>query len=176
MPDCPDFRATITPDELRVIDWGPWLVDGGPLAEAFRGRARKGVSIADLTVVRERDDVEDAPVAELIVAFHAGDTPAARAQLAGWAATVGYRRIWLPQDVRELDPAAGGAARTRCTCCRKKWANDEARFWLAVRAAGRFPALCPLCGSDLPQWRVRQETQAKSDPRPTAKNGRTRCT
>jgi hypothetical protein len=174
MPECPDFRATITPGELRVIDWGPWLVDSGPLAEAFRGRARKGVSIADLTVVR--DDGEDAPVAEVIVAFRAGDTAAARGQLAAWAATVGYRRIWLPGDVRELIPDAGGFARTRCSCCAKRWATGETEFWLAVRAAGRFPAICPLCGSDLPQWRVRQDRPRPADPRPTAKNGRTRCT
>lgn len=144
--DNPDFRATIHRGRIRIVDWGPWLADSGPMGMLLT-RLHNAVSIADLTVLRDGDTAT-----EVVATFCHGDTPEARAVLTRWAASVGYQRIWLPDHVADLDPAAGGTASTRCTCCRATWADSDADFWLSVRRTGRFPTLCPICGSDLPQW------------------------
>jgi hypothetical protein len=143
----PDFRATIRSAQVRVVDWGPHLARSGPLQTLLHARGRAGIALVDLTVVREEDLAD-----ELIAEFLAGDRPAHREALVRWAATVGYRRAWLPGEVVELEPCAGGAATTACTGCRARLTDADQRFWLGVRRAGRFPAICPLCGCDLPQW------------------------
>jgi hypothetical protein len=88
------------------------------------------------------------------VQFLAGDGPPARAAIARWARDVGYRRLWLPGDVLELPGPAELTAETRCSGCAARFADGAPGFWSGVRASGRFPAICPLCGGDLPQWRV----------------------
>src|SRR5436190_17930977 len=97
MPDSPDFRLAIRRDAVLAIDWHPWLVDGGPMTTMLRERARAGVAIADLTVIRE-DDV----AAEAVIRFLAGDRPETRQAIAGWAKDIGYRRLWLPGEVVDL--------------------------------------------------------------------------
>lgn len=144
----PDFRAVVRAGTVRLAEWYPYLADGGPMGNLLRLRARAKVAVADLTVLRDADGLAD----ELVVTFHAGDTPAARATLLGWAATLGYRRAWLPDEVVGLDPCGGGTARTRCDACRMEWVDGAPEFWLAARHSGRFPLGCPLCGHDLPQW------------------------
>jgi hypothetical protein len=143
----PDFRATVRHSRIRLVDWAPFLARSGPMQTLLHARGRAGVAIVDLTVLWE-----DELAGELIVDFLAGDAPGPREALAEWASLVGYRRVWLPGEVRELEPAAGGVARTTCTGCRARLSDGEAGFWLMVRRAGRFPTMCPLCGSDLPQW------------------------
>jgi hypothetical protein len=145
----PDFRATVRRDgSIRLVDWGPWLVAGGPLYTLLDARARAGVAIADLTIVRD-----DAGVAvELVVGFRCGDSLAHRAALCAWAARVGYRRAWFDGHVEDLEPAPGGAAQTRCTGCGTRLVDADASFWDFVRRRGAFPTACVLCGSDLPQW------------------------
>ena len=158
----PDFRATVRRDgSVRLVDWGPWLVTGGPLYTLLDARARAGVAIADLTIVRD-----DAGVAvELVVGFRCGDSPAHRAALCAWAARVGYRRVWFDGHVEDLDPAPGGAAQTRCTGCGTRLVDADASFWDFVRRHGAFPTACMLCGSDLPQWTpARQAGAAACDP------------
>src|SRR5436190_10176833 len=86
MPDTPDFRLTIRRDAVLAIDWHPWLVDGGPMTVMLRERARAGVALADLTVIRE-DDV----AAEAVIRFLAGDRPQTRATITRWVEEVGYR-------------------------------------------------------------------------------------
>ena len=62
----PDFRATVRRDgSVRLVDWGPWLAAGGPLYTLLEGRARAGVAIADLTVIRDEQQV----AIEVIVDF-----------------------------------------------------------------------------------------------------------
>ncbi len=89
--------------------------------------------------------------------FLTGDSPGARHALGGWAREVGYRRVWLPDDVVELPGPAPveEVADVRCTGCRGVLCDTGEHFWEHVRASGRFPTACPLCGCDLPQWRVR---------------------
>lgn len=147
MPDdCPDFRATVHRGHVHLVDWGPWLADSGPMGMLL-ARLRNGVAIADLSVLRDGDNA-----AEVMVNFAHGDTPLARSTLLHWAASVGYRRVWLPDAVVDLDVIAGGTATTRCTSCRARWEDSDTEFWLSVRRTGRFPTVCPICGSGLPQW------------------------
>ena len=130
-----------------LVDWTPWLATSGPLNTLLQERGRAGVAIADLDVLREAGEA-----AELVVRFLAGDRPAARAALARLARDAGYRRLWLPDRVVELPAWHPGRALTRCSGCRATLTDGEPAFWARVRASGCFPTVCPLCGSDLPQW------------------------
>jgi hypothetical protein len=172
MPEPPDFRLTVHRRKVLAIDWHPWLVSGGPMTTMLRERGRAGVAIADLTVVHE-----DEVAAEAIVRFLAGDRPAARATIATWATDVGYRRLWLPGDVVELPGPDERLAETRCNGCCARLCDEGPEFWHHVRAVGRFPAGCPLCGADLPQWRVRQTSPPANDPdlMTATRSGRTSC-
>jgi hypothetical protein len=155
----PDFRATVHSTRVRLVDWAPYLARAGPLQTLLHARGRAGFAIADLTVLRD-DDV----AGELIVDFIAGDAPAHRDALAAWAATVGYRRVWMPGEIRELEPCAGGMATTTCTGCRARLTDADPGFWLMVRRSGRFPAACPLCGCDLPQWSTMSDRAGAERP------------
>ena len=150
----PDFRATIRRDVVRLVDWHPYLRAAGPMGELARARGRAGTALADVTLVRD-DDGE--PPSEALATFLAGDSPAARDALEAWAGSVGLPRLWFPDTLVALDPAAcghGGEASTVCTGCRARWTDGRPDFWLGVRRAAKFPVACPLCGSDLPQWRA----------------------
>lgn len=155
----PDFRITLLPDgSVRLVDWGLWLTSGGPLYTLLHARGRAGMGVADLTVLRD----DDGAAVELIAEFRTGGGRGRhRAALLAWAATVGYRRVWLTGEVVELEPCPGGPAQTRCTGCQVRLVDDGACFWEFVRNQGAFPATCVLCGSDLPQW----TSLAGRDPR-----------
>ena len=172
MSEPPDFRLTVHRRKLLAIDWHPWLVSGGPMTAMLQERGRAGVAIADVSVVHE-----DEVATEAIVRFLAGDGPAARDAIATWAGDVGYRRLWLPGDVVELPGPTEGMADTRCNGCCARLCDDGPEFWGHVRAVGRFPAGCPLCGADLPQWRVRQTSAPADDPSlmPATRSRRTSC-
>ncbi len=145
----PDLRATVRPDgTVRLVPWGPALVSGGPLLAMLRARAPRGLVVADLTI--ERADPEE-EVTEVSVAFLVGDE---RDALASWAASVGYLRIWFPDEIVDLEPAPPTVARVRCTGCRTAMEDGTPEFWAHVRLVGAFPSMCVLCGSDLPQWTV----------------------
>src|SRR3954453_1149265 len=159
MPDFPDFRLTVRRDTVLAIDWHPFLVSGGPMTAMLHSRGRAGVAIADLTVIHE-----DESVAEAVVRFLTGDRPRARAAITRWARDVGYRRLWLPGEVVELPGPAEARAETRCSGCGVRLYDDGPDFWDHVREAGRFPAACPLCGADPPQWRGGQEPPAAGGP------------
>ncbi len=156
----PDFRATIARGSVRLVDWTPWLATSGPLNTLLQERGRAGVAIADLDVIREDDEAT-----ELVVRFLAGDRPAARAALRRHARDAGYRRLWLPDQVLDLPAWRPGRASTRCSGCRATLTDGEPGFWAAVRSSGCFPTVCPLCGSDLPQWC--QIPPPDDDPSPT---------
>ena len=152
--DNPDFRATVVGGRLTIVSWHPHLIgSGGPCNTHHRERDRNGIGIADLTVIREPN-----AQLELIAKFLCGGHRAVvRDAIVGWAQSLGYRRVWLPDEVVDLDGAdASGAkgARTRCPTCRTRWEDDDLDFWLNVRRWGNFPLSCPLCGCDLPQWEI----------------------
>jgi hypothetical protein len=151
--ESPELRATVRGDRVRMIDRVPWLVEGGPMWTLMEDRGRAGVAIADVAVLRD----DDGRVDEAVVHFLTGDSPGARGALRDWAGRVGYRRVWLPDDVVELPGPAPDdqVADVRCTGCRVLLCDTGGQFWGHVRSAGRFPTACPLCGCDLPQWRVR---------------------
>ena len=150
----PDFRATIAGGRLTLVRWHPQLMASwGPATAHFRSRDREGVGVADLTVVRE----PEVPL-ELIVKFlSGGDRADVRETIVRWAASLGYGRVWLPDDLLDL---AGevitptGPASTQCSACQARWEDGDPEFWLAARSWGNFPLSCPLCGADLPQWEV----------------------
>src|SRR4051794_23573248 len=172
MPEPPDFRVTVHRRKVLAIDWHPWLVSGGPMTTMLQERGRAGVAIADLTVVQE-----DEVATEAIVRFLTGDRPAARETITTWAGDVGYRRLWLPGEVVELPGPSESMAETRCNGCCAGLCDDGPEFWGHVRAVGRFPAGCPLCGADLPQWRVCQIAPGTSDQgsMATTTSRRARC-
>src|SRR3954452_6400919 len=156
MPESPDFRLTVRRRTVLAIDWHPWLVGGGPVTTMLQERGRVGVAIADVTVVHE-----DGVAVEAIVRELTGD---GRGEIKQWARDVGYRRLWLRGEVVELPGPHEAPAETRCNGCAVRLCDDGPEFWRHVRAVGRFPAGCPLCGADLPQWRVCQTAPGKSDP------------
>lgn len=158
VPDCPDFRLTIRRSSLLAVDWQPWLVSGGPMTTMLYARGRAGVALADVTVIRDGD-----VAAEAVVHFLAGDRPAARSTIQAWAGDVGYRRLWLPDTVVELPGPGEGHADTRCRSCGVHLCDASGGFWQQVRRAGRFPAACPLCGAEMPQWRVHRGTAPGED-------------
>jgi hypothetical protein len=151
MVDRPDLRVTVRGATIRAVEWSPWLASGGPIGMLLAARGRAGVAIADVAVTRE-----DGVAVEAIVRFLAGDREPARDALAMWARDVGYRRLWLPDETVELPGPAEGLAETRCGGCGGRFVDGDPGFWAVVRSTGCFPTLCPLCGGDLPQWRVRQ--------------------
>jgi hypothetical protein len=150
-PKSPTYRATIRNGRLTVTGWAPWLARGGPLGSLLRARERADVAIADLTIHGEDDE-------ELSVRFHAAGRMREEAErvLLEWASRVGYRRVWLPDRMIEIEPAPEqiGTASVRCPTCRAQWADSGPDFWLSVREQGAFPSWCPLCGCELPQWTV----------------------
>ncbi len=168
--DPPTYRATILPRTGRVslTGWAPWLARGGALGKLLRERERAGVAIADLSVTGADSD-------EVIARFYSdgGALSASEDALVEWASHVGYRRLWLSDRMVALDPAPEqiGHATVRCPTCRAGWADANPEFWLMVREQGEFPRWCPVCGFELPQWRVgpQRPSARPRRPRPTTR-------
>ena len=151
--DPPDFRAVVRRSTLHVFDWDPMLASGGPLAQLTRSRAK--AAVLDLRVVWAEDDDGERVADEVIATPVVGGTLEARVVLTHWAQSVGYRRLWLADEVIALDPRPGGMAAATCTVCRMRWEDaGDPRFWLMARRRGHFPTGCLLCGGPLPQWSV----------------------
>lgn len=147
--DGPHFRATVRPSgTVRIVEWNPWLTTSGPTHTLFPTRARAGITIADLTVLR--DDTGNA--AELVMDFLCEGAAHNRETLCRWAAYAGYRRLWFDEEIVDLEPHPGGSAHTRCSGCGLRLVDGKGQFWQYVRRRGVFPTGCPLCGSDLAQW------------------------
>src|SRR5687767_9897928 len=129
----PWCRATIVDGTVTLNPWTPYLVRGGPGAMALEGLAAHGVVLLDLFAEGEPGDEE------LTARYVCRSPRSAEAEeaLTAWAALVGYRRIWLPDRVLDLDPAACdvGLAEARCPTCRLEWRDETPDFWTGVRAA-----------------------------------------
>jgi hypothetical protein len=142
------LRATIAQGELTLNPPLRGTIRGGPASMTF---ARlDGVVIVDLRYAGEDDD-------ELVVTTPPNAPAigrAARRVLTDWAALVGYRRVWLPHAVLDLEPPPPvGTASVRCPTCTSVWADDSEGFWATVRRSGHFPGYCPACGGSLPEWK-----------------------
>ena len=150
-PEPPSFRATIRRGRIMLTSWAPWVARNGPYTNLLRERAKAGVTIADLTHVGDDDE-------ELAVRFYAegSDREEAEGALLEWARAVGYRRVWLPDRIEEIEPEPGdfGTAAVRCPSCGIKWEDSSPEFWLAIRRDRVFPRWCLICGWELPQWTV----------------------
>jgi hypothetical protein len=143
------LRATIAAGRITLNPPLHGTITGGPASMTL---ARlDGVVLVDLRHAGEDDE-------ELVATVPPNAPPittAARRTLADWAAVVGYRRLWLPDRVLELEPPdALGTAEVRCPTCTATWADGSPRFWATVRANGHFPGYCPACGGSLPEWRT----------------------
>jgi hypothetical protein len=143
----PALRATIAGGQVTLNPHLSGTICGGPAAMTF-GRL-EGVVLVDLAHAGVDDD-------ELVATVPPNAPPvtvAARRALAEWAALVGYRRLWLPDGVLELEPPPPvGTAAVRCPTCTSVWADDSTGFWATVRANGHFPGYCPACSGSLPEW------------------------
>jgi hypothetical protein len=84
--------------------------------------------------------------------------------LLNWARSVGYERIWLPDQVIDIEAelAVVGVAKVNCRTCGAHWQDSSPDFWLKVRDNGFFPASCPACGDSLPEMTV--EADAAEEP------------
>jgi hypothetical protein len=149
LEDAPKFRATIADGRLMLIPWTPHLAFAGPLGVMARQRGEDGVTIVDLSAPGPR---------ELIATQVANGSrwPSARRTLLRWARIVGYRRVWLPDRVVDLEPPrrALGEASVHCPTCHMHWTDGSPDFWAFVHENGSFPRWCTICGSGLPQWEV----------------------
>jgi hypothetical protein len=145
----PFLRATIAGGQVTLNPPLRGTITGGPASMTL---ARlDGVALVDLRHAGEDDEELVATVPPNAPRL----TPAARRALARWAAVVGYRRLWLPDRVLELEPPpALGTATVRCPTCTATWADGSESFWATVRANGHFPGYCPACGGSLPEWRA----------------------
>jgi len=168
--DSPTCRATVS---AGAVTLNPWRSGMGPHGPLKAGYAHVTASLADLR--RLEDD-------ELVVVPVRGTpwTDQAAATLLDWAARVGYRRVWLPDRVIELDALADvGWATATCPTCGARWEDGGPDFWERVRDHGWFPASCLACGGSLPEWGVPEECQADgpgADSPQDTKSRRTPCT
>jgi hypothetical protein len=146
----PFLRATIAGDRITLNPPLSGTITGGP-ASMTLAQLERGVVLVDLRHAGEDDE-------ELVASTPPNAprlTAAARRTLQRWAAVVGYRRLWLPDRVVELEPPpATGTATVRCPTCTATWADGSDSFWATVRAHGHFPGYCPACGGSLPEWQA----------------------
>lgn len=165
----PDLRIAIRRDGIvRAKRWRPPMQLCGPAGTAVDARGRAGVTLGDLTFVRDEPNVWDAedrtpdegPIREVIATLFSGDTETARDALTEWASLVGIGRLWLPGEVRDVQPAERGPMQSRCSDCHNRLVDNLPSFWNWVERHGHFPPTCPLCGGLLPQWRPVRAAQA----------------
>lgn len=126
---------------------------------ALERLAADGVAVADLHLHAD-GELEVRPVP-------GSPRPAGTTEtILAWAAAVGFTRVWLPDRVADVGPAAEplGRAHVRCPTCGLVWHDDTPDFWAAVRAAHSFPGWCAACGGSLPEWRNGRSAVAGDPP------------
>ena len=157
-PEPPSLRATVLGEHLTVTDWAPSLFASGPARDFFRARQKDGVAIADLRRWRNDDGS-----GELSVEFLSdGERPTAERVIEEWARLTGYSRVWFPDRVLDLTvegPPPLPTVEATCPTCWATWADEDAEFWQIVRTSGEFPRICPVCGCELPQWRIAKSVE-----------------
>jgi hypothetical protein len=133
----PMCRATIRDDVLTLNRWRPGLLE--------RVEVPDGVVLADLTVLNGD---------ELLVEWVGGG--AAAGVVLEWAVVVGYRRVWLPEQVVDVGDSLVPETEAEVTCptCGVTWSDGSPDFWAGVRRYGYFPGVCMACNGSLPEWRL----------------------
>ena len=131
------------------------MISGGPAAMQL-GRVR--ASLLDFYIT-ETDELIVEPVSGSSLREEHVEI------LVAWARTVGYERIWLPDQVVDIEaePAIVGVAKVNCRTCGAHWEDSSTDFWLKVRDNGFFPASCPACGDSLPEMTVEADAAEKPD-------------
>jgi hypothetical protein len=147
----PDFRATLSDDELMLQAWHPGLVpDWGAVASL--ARTPDSPPIADLSILRDAKGGNELIVTGILNA----ETPVFTDALCSWAASLGYTRVWLADRLVTLDPftsaGSSGCAEASCRSCRRTWRDSSPMFWQGCIRGGFFPLYCMCCGATLPQW------------------------
>ena len=131
------------------------MISGGPAAMQL-GRVR--ASLLDFYITESDELIVEAVSGSSLRDEHVEI-------LIGWARTVGYERIWLPDRVVDIEaePAIVGVAKVNCRTCGALWQDSSTDFWLKVRDNGFFPASCPACGDSLPEMTVEAERTDEAD-------------
>jgi hypothetical protein len=152
--DHPACRAAIRGEQITLNRWSRGLLSGGPERVGMR---TIDVALADLRALGDELVVSPVPRAPW--------TEEAETTLLAWAAVVGYRRVWLPLRVVDLDGALAPLARAavRCPTCGATWEDDTVVFWERVRRDGGFPGNCLACGGSLPEWGCHAVSPAEDD-------------
>lgn len=134
-----------------LSSWGINLVLNPQLLEAMCRDIRQPLTIADLTIVYSVEGGREI-FADLLIDH---DPKAGKAALVGWAASVGYRRLWLPSGMIDLSTSFGTAdsATAVCRVCGTRYLESHSDFWGNVMIQGGFPVTCRLCGAQMPQWK-----------------------
>ena len=141
----PFARACVRAGKVTLNPWNPRMIRGGPMAMQIR---KVRASLVDLFLVDD-DELIVEPVA------HSRFEEADAEVIVTWAKRVGYSRVWLPEEVLQLEgEPAGGSAKVLCRSCGAHWEDESHNFWLRVREQGHFPGFCPACGGSLPEWEV----------------------
>lgn len=152
----PTCRATVRDGGITLNRWTPRLFAGGPELAAH---ATVDAALADLHVLDEGDELVVEPVERTL--WEAGASEVVLA----WARTVGFRRVWLPGRVVDLEPPVElPGAVVVCPTCGARWDDDAPAFWHLVRAAGAFPGSCRICGGSLPEWEVVSDRARRDRP------------
>jgi hypothetical protein len=151
----PIMRAICTPRTLTILANRAWMIDdAGFYSRNFDERSEAGISILELG-----ETEMDGYGWELTVSYLAeGDRARAERAISTWAGRVGYRRVWFPDRIYEpgKPPRVSSQALVECPTCRHTWHGRGRRFWHQIWEFRMFPPACPLCGSTMPQWRVRR--------------------
>jgi hypothetical protein len=149
----PDFRAVYLRRSLRVVKWNEPMATPDQLEESLG----QGVRFGEYEPVLF--DLYRLPEDEWQLSIRAygnkGRFRDAEEALALWAAQTGYSRIWNfdGDPFRQIAPEAGlPAAEIHCPCCSMIYEWDQPAFWEQVKLDGYLEAVCPTCGTQLPQW------------------------
>ena len=162
--DTPMCRVTIRDGTVTLNRWRPGMGPFGPVKAGY------------LTVTAALADLHRAGEGELVV-VPVRAVPwceeATEAMIA-WAARTGYRRLWLPDRVANVEAIAeAGRARVTCPSCGAVWEDEGPVFWEGVRRDGWFPGGCLACGGSLPEWEAAhgapcQTSASRRDTEPSA--------
>jgi len=145
----PLFRAIIKGDVLTLVPPYNAVRGSEDIRRHLEQPVNSGLALADLTTDPRTDGRKD-----LIVAPHGEVSENAQEVLVRWAEAVGYRRVWLPDRVVDLDFPPLYVAEVTCPTCGFHQRGEGIEFWASIRDRGSFPGMCELCGGILPQWHV----------------------